>query len=53
MPGKLDMVYGTVASFDMLMQSFYELQQITGEKVTKFVTRLEGVSLHEWITLGS
>ena len=29
---KLDMVYGTVASFDMLMQSFYKLQANKGRE---------------------
>ena len=38
---KSELVYGTVASFDFLMQNFYKLQGKT-EKVTLYVTQLEG-----------
>ena len=39
---KLELVYGTGASFDILMQNFYKLQQGKTEKVTVHVTQLEG-----------
>ena len=39
---KLELTYGTMASFDILMQKFYKLQQDKAEKVTFFVTCLEG-----------
>ena len=38
----LELVYGTMASFDILMQNIYELQQGTTEKVTLYITPLEG-----------
>ena len=38
---KLSVIFGTVASFDMLMQNFYQLPQ-GNEKVPSFVTKLEG-----------
>ena len=34
---KLELVYGTTASFDMLMHNFYKLQQGRAEKVTLYV----------------
>ena len=39
---KLSVIYGTVASFDMLMQNFYKITQGSSEKVPSFTTRLEG-----------
>ena len=38
---KLELVYGTMASFDILMQTFYRLQQGKIEKVPLYVTWLE------------
>ena len=38
---KLSVIFGTVASFDILMQNFYKISQ-GNEKVPSFVTRLEG-----------
>ena len=38
---KLSVIFGTVASFDVLMQNFYKISQ-GNEKVPSFVTRLEG-----------
>ena len=38
---KLVPVYGTVASFDILMQKFYKLQEGKSEGVTFYVTQLE------------
>ena len=35
--------YGTVASFNILMQNFYKLQQVRMERVSAFITHLEGV----------
>ena len=40
---KLELMYGTVASFDVLMQNFYKLQWGKIEKVPVYVTQLEGV----------
>ena len=40
---KLELVYGIVASFDILMQIIYKLQQGKTEKVMLYVTQLEGV----------
>ena len=42
MISKLELIYGTVASFDILMQHFYKLQQGKTEKVQVYVTHLEG-----------
>ena len=39
---KLSVIFGTVASFDMLMQNFYKSTQGGNEKVPSFTTRLEG-----------
>ena len=39
---KLSVIFGTVASFDVLMQNFYKITQGNNEKVPSFVTRLEG-----------
>ena len=38
---KLSIIFGTVASFDILMQNFYKISQ-GHEKVPSFVTQLEG-----------
>ena len=38
---KLSVIFGTVASFDVLMQNFYKIAQ-GSEKVPSFVTQLEG-----------
>ena len=39
---KLTTIFGTVASFDVLMQNFYKVTQGNHEKVPSFTTRLEG-----------
>ena len=39
---KLTVIFGTVMSFDMLMQNFYKVTQGNHEKVPSFTTRLEG-----------
>ena len=39
---KLTIIFGTMASFDVLMQNFYKVTQGNNEKVPSFVTRLEG-----------
>ena len=39
---KLELVYGTVASFHILMQNIYKVLQGKTEKVTMYVTQLEG-----------
>ena len=39
---KLTIIFGTVASFDVLMQNFYKVTQGNHEKVPSFATRLEG-----------
>ena len=38
---KLSVIFGTVASFDVLMQNFYKILQ-GNEKVPLFATKLEG-----------
>ena len=38
---KLSVIFGTVASFHVLMQNFYKISQ-GNEKVPSFVTKLEG-----------
>ena len=40
---KLELVYGTIASSDILMQKFYKLYQGKMEKVPVYVTQFEGV----------
>ena len=40
---KLELVYGTMASFNILMQTFCKLQQGKMENMTLHVTWLEGV----------
>ena len=39
---KLSVIFGTVMSFDVLMQNFYKISQGGNEKVPSFMTRLEG-----------
>ena len=39
---KLMVIFGTMASFDILMQNFYKVTQGNHEKVPSFATRLEG-----------
>ena len=39
---KLTVIFGTVASFDILMQNFHKVTQNNNEKVPSFATRLEG-----------
>ena len=38
----LMVIFGMVASFDVLMQNFYKITQGNNEKVPSFATRLEG-----------
>ena len=40
--GKISVIFGTVASFDILMQNFYKVTQGNNEKVPSFARRLEG-----------
>ena len=40
---KLSVIFGTVASFDVLMQNFYKITQENNEKVPLFATWLEGI----------
>ena len=39
---KLSNIFGTVVSFDVLMQFFYKVRQVNNEKVPSFAMRLEG-----------
>ena len=39
---KLSVIFGTVASFDVLMQNFNKITQGNNEKVPLFAMRLEG-----------
>ena len=39
---KLTIIFGTVVSFNILMQNFYKVTQGNHEKVPSFATRLEG-----------
>ena len=39
---KLSVIFGTVASFDVLMQNFYKVMQGNNKKVPSFATRLKG-----------
>ena len=41
--GKPLVIFGTVASFNVLMQNFYKIMQGNSEKVPLFATRLEGI----------
>ena len=40
--GKLDTVYGTVASFEILMQSFYKIPQEMSDKIPAYMIQIEG-----------
>ena len=40
---KLELMYGTIALFDILIQKFYKLHQGKMEKVPAYMTQLEGV----------
>ena len=46
---KLTVIFGTVASFDILMQNFYKVMQGNHEKVPSFATRLEGTLNQIWL----
>ena len=39
---KLTIIFGTMASFNVLMQNFYQVTQGNHKKVPSFATRLEG-----------
>ena len=39
---KLSVIFGTVASFDILMQNFYKVMQGNNQKVSSSATSLEG-----------
>ena len=39
---KLTVIFGTVASFDVLMQNFYKVTQGNHKKVPSFTTKLKG-----------
>ena len=40
---KLLVIFGMVASFDILMQNFYQGTQVSNKKVPSFAMRLEGI----------
>ena len=42
-------IFGMVASFDVLMQNFYKVTQDNQEKVPSFATRLEGTLNQIWL----
>ena len=42
MVDKFELVYNTMASFNILMQYFYRLQQVKTERVPAYVTHMEG-----------
>ena len=46
---KLMVIFGTVASFDVLMQNFYKVTLGNHEKVPSFATRLEGTLNQVWL----
>ena len=46
---KLTVIFGTVTSFDILMQNFYKVTQGNHEKVSSFTTRLEGTLNQIWL----
>ena len=46
---KLMVIFGKVASFDVLMQNFYKVIQGNHEKVPSFATRLEGTLNQIWL----
>ena len=41
---KLTIIFGTMVSFNIMMQNFYKVMQGNHEKVPSFATRLEGTS---------
>ena len=45
---KLELVYDTMTSFDILMQHFYKLQPGKTAKVTLYITQLEGALNAVW-----
>ena len=46
---KLIIIFGTVASFNVLMQNFYKVMQGNHKKVSSFATRLEGTLHQIWL----
>ena len=46
---KLMVIFGMVASFDVLMQNFYKVTQGNNEKVPSFATRMEGTLNQIWL----
>ena len=51
---KFELVYGKVASLDVIMQNFYKLQEGKTEKVTVYVIQLVGalnVAQQEYCTM--
>ena len=46
---KLTVIFGMIASFDVLMQNFYKVTQGNHEKVPSFTTRLEGTLNQIWL----
>ena len=46
---KLTVIFGTVASFHILMQNFYNVTQGNHKKVPSFATRLEGTLNQIWL----
>ena len=46
---KFMVIFGTVASFDKLMQNLYKVTQVNHEKVSSFATRLEGTLNQIWL----
>ena len=46
---KLMVIFGTAASFDVLMQNFYKVTQGNNEKVPSFTTMLEGTLNKIWL----
>ena len=46
---KLTIIFGTVVSFDVLMQNFYKVTQNNHEKVPSFATRLERTLNQIWL----
>ena len=45
----LTIIFGTVASFDVLIQIFYKVTENNHEKVPSFATRLEGTLNQIWL----
>ena len=46
---KLMVIFGMVASFNVLMQKFYKVTQGNHKKVPSFATRLEGTLNQIWL----